>query len=103
MTDTQQPEALSCAETLDLLAKCDDIAILQERIDAARHQRWLPIGTAPKTKDIVIATDGTKVYQSRRDVHANSSRNRYKSAGGAYIIATHWMPLPDPPSANDPA
>ena len=62
------------------------------------EMKWQPIETAPRDrKTYILATDGHKVYQARRDTYKNSSLYRYKSSGGAYIVATHWMPLPPPP------
>ena len=65
--------------------------------------KWQPIETAPR--------DGTYILlfgrHSRRggliQITARWGGGDWESADdgyGAYIIPTHWMPLPDPPEAK---
>ena len=65
---------------------------------------WQPIETAPRDGVILLGyaphrrMDGTRrVYEGRW----NDEQQRFTSVNGFLIhdSATHWMPLPDPPSA----
>jgi len=75
---------------------------------------WQPIETAPKHPVFdsgpsqygpeVLGTDGdtmhvTRWWQSKFSVH-NRGRNWLDDGGNAWR-PTHWIPLPDPPTAED--
>lgn len=79
--------------------------IAQEAIaahDAARAQPasvpdgWQPIETAPRDGTMIIAAGDSHVYQGRMDEYKGRT-NRFRSVGGAYIIAALWMPMPSLP------
>jgi len=59
-------------------------------------QKWQPISTAPKYKDVLLVTDcGTIVTGRKRD-------SGYELIGtgwpmGSKHLPTHWIPLPKPP------
>lgn len=61
---------------------------------------WQPIETAPKYKDILlIGSGGTQVvgYWDDDDGWVCDYRGK---GNFNYVDATHWMPLPNPPSAQ---
>ena len=61
---------------------------------------WQPIETAPKTYEDILLIDkrGTQVVGSW-DEEENEFTCDYRGKGNFnWVFATHWMPLPAPPT-----
>ncbi len=67
---------------------------------------WQPIETAPRDgTEILIATGsyrgGVVVVSWYGTAHGQDVHNCFADwDGDSYLDATHWMPLPDPPSED---
>lgn len=66
---------------------------------------WQPIETAPKDGTAILVWDGKLVYEAEwwDAWYADSSKPGWMIANcdeeyGFYVKATHWMPLPTPPT-----
>ena len=62
------------------------------------RQGWQPIETAPRDCDILTTWRGGTITVARWSGYFNAWMANRKDA----FKPTHWMPLPDPPSAEDP-
>lgn len=74
-----------------------DVAARVLELEAA--QQWQPIETAPKDRDILVCQSRNGIISAARGVNEHGD---WKTGIGPmdYLAeATHWMPLPEPPSA----
>jgi hypothetical protein len=70
---------------------------------------WQPIETAPKDGTVILlgcpAVGAMKDPESRRVFEGlwHKGQKTFTSVNGFLLltVATHWMPLPDPPSQSD--
>ena len=64
---------------------------------------WKPIETAPKDDTRILIYDGTDVVVVRWEETSDHDKDRgwpdgWYDAGTFLYAATHWMPLPEPPT-----
>jgi hypothetical protein len=62
---------------------------------------WQPIETAPKDGSAILLWPGAKIWTDQMTPaigwYARGFGWTCSSAGASGDIATHWMPLPEPP------
>ena len=66
------------------------------------NNHWAPIETAPKDGTSVLCYSSmTGPYNSSWDNHLETFPCGYWGVTGEWFpVATHWMPLPNPPSLD---
>ena len=62
--------------------------------DPGFFSRWLPIETAPRDGSQVLMFSA---WSDRTVGYWSSHRGTWVDQGHGIVVATHWMPLPDPP------
>jgi hypothetical protein len=102
----QSPRAIANAALIAaaprLLTACLSRLEAQAQVQALRA--WQPIETAPKDEDWVLVLVKERIYPNGRPAfaywHERSEKPGYwRECRGNAVIPTHWMPLPDPPTA----
>lgn len=63
---------------------------------------WQPIETAPKSGALFLAID-TRNNNGYALVHWNSFEQRWFTLNARSATATHWQPLPEPPTEEKEA
>ncbi len=70
---------------------------------------WLPIETAPKDGTVLLLWEGIDAFAVIGHRFGHWQEDTYYRQGGYWsngvgrvVIATHWMPLPEPPAATLP-
>jgi hypothetical protein len=81
-------------------------ASIMEQQHEVEMSEWQPIETAPKDGTTILAFFADRVgYVARQDVQAVAWRENdgWASTQTGWTLAwpTHWMPLPDPPKADE--
>lgn len=69
--------------------------------------KWMPIESAPKGRSVMLGSPGNRhpIYcgQQRYGVLGEPSQDVFAwrcDSSGRFTSPTHWMPLPEPPTAE---
>lgn len=65
------------------------------------RQAWQPMETAPKDRDILAVGGVVKWPRVLRWCDAPGFHGWFSLGGENELFPTHWMPLPDPPKAEE--
>lgn len=89
-----------------LHAQCEKVSLEHEKklveqlkIVHSRLPQWRPIETAPMDGEIILVYGAFYDFVTLRDIYFAYWEEATQSweIEGEKIIATHWMPLPEPP------